>query len=589
MFKFILLFLFSISTYAQVPQNYATSKNLILNPEFELGPTTGWKTNGTLGIDSGTTVISGKQSGSWSSTTGQYLESNLVGVKAGLANQQCKASIKYASTNPNFYLTVFDSSAEIIPTSSRVVATATATSTEVKTLSVLYPCGAWSENRKLRVIATGTNTSVKFDDAYLGLAEFEKVSNNPSILGTLKYLGAASCGWNYNSASWGAPAANTNCSTPIVTGQLIAPATKILSFTLPRIDAGTLKISYKARLTAATASGDTHSRFTDGTNYSTISFNGYNSGSWAGHLNGSFGTIEYPNGAGQTTISLQLKGNLAIDAATNDLEILVEHFPKSSSSTVVNARCPSDIACEKTISATVTSAGVVDESDYDWINGNATFTSGTATINLNSIGITQPMKCGATIVEPGATASVRVQSVSTSQIVINTFNLSSTGVNVGFKLDCTKSKADYKPKQVIQGQIGNQNNAGGFGTANGVNTSGVLSKLLFNSFTTTVNGSNMIDIPNSKVVIKSKGQYKIDLNTYHYGAGTVYDIQNRIYINGAPAGQIRITTGTYHHSLTNQILINLNENDFIEFFGAGTGGFAGTAHEYNFSVVKIGD
>ena len=176
-----------------------------------------------------------------------------------------------------------------------------------------------------------TGGSILVDMGYVGGATNLTQIAQAKPIGTLKYSAAASCTWDLTSASYTGFSADTDCSTPTVTGNLQAPATKIPAFKM-NVTAGSIyRITAKSNFNAMV--GFSSFRFNDGTDSSELAGGSFGSfGTVEGYV-GSITAIYTPTTSGLKTIEIQAKApssNSRIITDVADLVFEVEQFPSQS-------------------------------------------------------------------------------------------------------------------------------------------------------------------------------------------------------------------------------------------------------------------
>lgn len=236
--------------------------NILANDSFEFGSITSWtNSGGTLTNPSYTNSKAGdtKYANFVATTSGQYFESSLSVVPDSIG-AGCMADIDYNGGSGNFTFKILDSSANLLASGTLVDR-----STWGKFPTVSFACPAGGAQIKLRIEATGAGT-IQADHAYAGGNKNVNLITQFRYLGEINYATSTNCRWS-KSSSFGTPfAADTDCATPTVTGEIVAPSTKIPAAKLALARKGTYKITAMGMFGAAT--GETAWRFTDGTNIS---------------------------------------------------------------------------------------------------------------------------------------------------------------------------------------------------------------------------------------------------------------------------------------------------------------------------------
>lgn len=415
------------------------STNILTNPNFEIGKT-GWKqSGGTFSLTtSSSNVIQGKQSASFlASATGQYFESNPIVIPIGLYGENCMVKAKYTGGDANAYLTVFNASAEIIPSTSRATLNA---ATGTKTVKVYFTCPS-SGSLKLRVQSTAAAVIAYFDELHLGLADNKAV---PGIGDWQAYTNSCSGSWTTNTTySCLKRRVGDTYEYDIRVSTSGAPNAAQLFVNIPEtIDANKLTFPTGDQFSMGVVT------ILDGgvANYSgLVGYTGANSVR-ASFLNVG-GSVGAPNAISSTT---------PITFGASDVVHLKFSAPVvglSPSEDTINSKCLSDIACENVFSASVSASGVVTGENLDWINGNCTVPAGgfsQCTLNTGIFTVAPNCTASPLGVTSGATQSASVNLTSTT--ITSVYTLAGGAVsNIAYMITCQKTGADFKAKQNIQG------------------------------------------------------------------------------------------------------------------------------------------
>lgn len=162
-------------------------------------------------------------------------------------------------------------------------------------------------------------------------------------IGSAKWTGASNCFWSTSSTSFGNFGADSDCSTPSVTGAVTAPGTKIPAVVLSNLPPGTLMVvASGAFYKGGTVDSAVQFRFHDGTSaFGTSQIYGGTAIESGPVL---VGSIDYASGQSSLTINIQGRTGsasnqayLAADSAgVNDLEISVFFFPSYTQRAVRN-------------------------------------------------------------------------------------------------------------------------------------------------------------------------------------------------------------------------------------------------------------
>jgi hypothetical protein len=222
--------------------------NLLVNPGFEAG-TAGWATSaGSISaLSSAGHLDQGKFFLSWSpSATNDVLSSGYISITSGTgisgANGVVSCRFKDMGPGSTASLQAYDGT-NILATTA---VTAPSNGYSRTSVNFVFPT---SGNVRLQV--TSNNAGVfNVDDCYLGLAEGFNLSqvSQARVYGTLTYAAAANCSWLANATTYADAAADTDCSTPVATGSVTAPATKVMQGVLNNAPPGIFDVSVQFRV-----------------------------------------------------------------------------------------------------------------------------------------------------------------------------------------------------------------------------------------------------------------------------------------------------------------------------------------------------
>jgi hypothetical protein len=436
------------------------AQNLLQNPNFELGKS-GWKNSGgTFAIITSTNVLEGKQSASFlASGSSQYLETNPYTVPQGLYGENCMASFKYKGGDANLYLTVMDgASAEIIPTNAR--ATLSVATNQV-TAKIYFTCPS-SGQLKFRLVGTASAAIAYLDNAELGKSDAVPVKQS-QMFGTARWAANPLCIWPINNTGVGivgaflTPSVDNDCNDPVLTGNALAPLTKLPAIRFSNAPAGTYKVTINGNFRIS--ANEAVMSISDGVNIGS-SRTGLLTATWT---NSNTMTSEFRYTTSQPSLSFfpvmnAISGspNVTIGNEENTQDetafgIIVEYYPLEGD-IVSNARCVNPIDCENVFWARISPTGVVDGENLNWINGNCTVgapapSGRTCTFNSGIFSILP--KCQISVAGGSAT-SARIESLTNTTIIISSW-VGNVNTNDGIQLTCSKDPADYKPRQEIKG------------------------------------------------------------------------------------------------------------------------------------------
>jgi len=141
--------------------------------------------------------------------------------------------------------------------------------TNVQPVSLIFPCGSGTAP-DVTIESTGNGAAIKVDDFYSGMPVNIGTVAQAQLLGTLSYATTSGCNWSTSSTSFTNFTADSDCPTPIVTGQITAPGTKVPGFSIASLAPGSLMIVPQATLYKTTTTDSVCSfRLSDGTNTTT--------------------------------------------------------------------------------------------------------------------------------------------------------------------------------------------------------------------------------------------------------------------------------------------------------------------------------
>lgn len=314
--------------------------NLLSNPGFELGSTTGWtNSGGTYAVvTSGANLLFQTKSVTLNaSATGQYVESTAYTVPVGLQGTNCVARIHYLGGDTNLKMDVIDNGAVVISTTTFSGASTTTTS-----LSANFICPT-SGTIKLRVESTADAAIVALDRMYLGGADNLSQISQASFYGGVIWPATTNCGWTRTAQdSFADFSADTDCTTPVgnnLLGNGAAPATKIPAVTFNNMPAGDYYITAIGEFFVNASNTQCAFRFSDGTDNTSPQIIYNNAGLMQTPVIS--GRLSYSSSATRT-ISIQATAVGAsadcrvVSALQNNLQILVYRFP-TSTETAYNA------------------------------------------------------------------------------------------------------------------------------------------------------------------------------------------------------------------------------------------------------------
>jgi hypothetical protein len=216
------------------------------NPGFEDG-TTAWTSSGGSFTSTSVNPLYGETSSVWdASASGQTLSSGSKAIKEGLKDKSCLAGIsyKYSGSDGDYKLQVYDGTSVLSEISLNAASSAT-------DAYVGFTCPS-SGSVRLRLYSNVANpgaitidgTSQNGGLAQLGSNILLANYSAASFYGSLTYVGAASCQWDFASPYVDAPA-DTDCSVPTVTGSVTAPSTKVIQAKIDNAPAAAYQVAFQ--------------------------------------------------------------------------------------------------------------------------------------------------------------------------------------------------------------------------------------------------------------------------------------------------------------------------------------------------------
>jgi hypothetical protein len=248
-----------------------------------------------------------------------------VAIPAGLYGRNMVASclIKVASGSATHKLQVYDGS--------NVVAEDDITSSADRFVRTSIHLSAPSSgNLSIRLEAQANEPEIFIDDCYLGDSDGYKLQNvsQAALIGTASWVGVVSCTWDTTSTTLVSMGADTDCNNPSVTGDALAPTTKLPAIRFPSLQPGKYKVT--AVFSGANSAGITDTTFalSDGTTTGPgIAMNNANA-----NVTSITHVFEYaaPQGAIHFEIFASAQSNTAqirAASANANMYMLVERFP----------------------------------------------------------------------------------------------------------------------------------------------------------------------------------------------------------------------------------------------------------------------
>jgi hypothetical protein len=315
---------------------------------------------------------------------------------------------------------------------------------------------------------TASQEAISVDNCFMGKVSPDYLAriSGAQFVGKLTYQNAANCVWVTTSSTIASYAADTDCSSPVLSGEILAPSTKIPAFRIPnaRTD-GVYSIS---------ASGLFYLQSGSGASYvlsSESSLSGYAeavSTTDTRSASNIYGSFRYSS-SGEKLVEIKSKvasGATSIDVGIGNtsrvLEFTVTFIPDSTN-TIVTQNTELTAQSANEFVATIDSDGTVSNENFDWIVGNCLTSIGTGIKSCtmaDGIDATTLSCSGMSYSQPDAdniNITVRKNtSTTTTNLVVATS--ASARVNAKFNISCTRS-TDYRKHATIVGKFENINSS----------------------------------------------------------------------------------------------------------------------------------
>lgn len=313
--------------------------NLVTNDSFEDPITTGWTSSGgtfsqhsyTNGIES-----DAKYFRFVATTSGQYFETASVVIPDNFSGG-CQADFKKLniSTDDLFKVEVLDVSSNVL-TSANIKK-----SSWVKFPTLSFKCPSAGSTVKMRVTSLAAGT-LEGDRGYVGSSQNIVQVTQARLVGTIKWSATASCLWQTTSTSFVSSSATSACPSPIVSGAVSAPGTKVPVAVLNNAQPGEYLVIHRGSIsTAGSTAVRGYVRPTDGTNFDIIMATGANSPGYESSAGTIVSRFSYSTAQASLNFQLQMRTEsvntpVSINAQAADYEIDVYYYPLSGDYAVTN-------------------------------------------------------------------------------------------------------------------------------------------------------------------------------------------------------------------------------------------------------------
>ena len=319
----------------------STGVNLLENDSFEDGVSTGWTSSGgTFSQQTYTNGVEGdlKYARFVASTSGQYVETTAVAIPTSFSGG-CQADFKKVNvaTAGLFKIQAMDTTGATVYAEQTI-----GVSSWIKVPTISFPCPVAGTMVKLRLISLTAGT-IDFDRGYIGSNQNIVNVNNTKYLGKLTWITTAGCQWSNSSTLWSSFAAVAACPSPIVSGSVIAPATKIPAITIPNFEKGTYQFIASGAFATSTTGGRTGWRIANTAGTLTTSSGIMGS---VGNGNATYNNIVtgiISNGAKQSNVTIEMQSyvigaNASIDVSGGSFLFSIEVYftPDETETAVTN-------------------------------------------------------------------------------------------------------------------------------------------------------------------------------------------------------------------------------------------------------------
>lgn len=534
---FLILFLFSNLAFSQ-------TVNLIQNGDFEKGKTFFTTTASVSNNTSG--MLDGKQSLTVMNPTlnEMFLISKYATVPKAWANKSCQVSVDYrvSGTPISFEIQVEDSVSGVVATS----VLDSASDQDEGTKSFFMPCWRDTQKRiKLKSLSSGTgivhidNLTYSPYNIKTGTLSTEVQTYVPATQG-LGTITSSEVYWSRNGSYLEVNGKFTVGTTSAVEARIYFPP----GLTSENFTQGIRRAGEGIR--ATTTSNDINVLVEPNVNYF---------------------TLDYQHDAGANGITKQTGANIFVSGNTFTFQARVKIQGWVALDSYVEQRCKSEIDCANSLTARVSSTGVItDQSPKAWL---------TSCTNAN------PSVC---TLSSGVTLTLPIQCTGQTSSTTTTVTMPNTS---GFFLDCKKTGDDAKTRQTVQGSF-YKPYASAWLSANF--TASATVPINFDSIEyTSASGLITPSATDWKFTAPESGVYSVSIYAQQSSGVTT---QVLIYKNGASYKTITLVNSSIGIlSVSNSI--KLNANDYIDIRPAVSSSYIGGALNAisvgNISIMKVAD
>lgn len=230
---------------------------LLENGGFENGKARWTPSAGSFAIaTSGVNLGNGRSSGLFDATaTGQYLTGKQYAIPESLKSKNCLAQIEYKVADASYNFQVYDGSNVI----TEMVLPA---SPAWRRADLNFICPA-SGTLGLRIASTANGAALSLDGGHLGSADNLVSLSQATRFGGSRWEPLSNCYWSKSTNTFDPFAADTDCSTPTLTGNAIALPSKTPSIRFRSLPPGHYMVAVTGEFTKATSSAKALFRLED--------------------------------------------------------------------------------------------------------------------------------------------------------------------------------------------------------------------------------------------------------------------------------------------------------------------------------------
>jgi hypothetical protein len=288
---------------AQLPiqaQEFPAINNLLVNAGFENG-SYGWTASGGATKTANTTAKGlGSYGYDWdSNSAAQTLISSSITIPPSLygKNGVAYCQFKTPSGTATHTMVVDDGTNALVP----VQAITSASTFQRTAVNFIFPS---SGSVRLKMASVASNEpEIYIDSCYLGEASNVQQISQAQNIGTVYFGGVANCTWTTTSSSYADFAADSDCNTATVTGQVTSGG-KTPTMTVPSVGPGTYLVNFQFSTLNTVAAAESCAVVDDAGNTFTGTYQGDGATSITRPAS-LWGQYTYTTGQGSRTFKLQ--------------------------------------------------------------------------------------------------------------------------------------------------------------------------------------------------------------------------------------------------------------------------------------------